>query len=166
MCVLQIWSTAPMRWMWTFPSWQTPFSSEQPTQAGWWYSKPSLPPTTSWCTATRYGTHTTHTPTNLPRTVRADRINNQRYYSTLSGMFVNTNTSGCFIHVRVIGFDQRETDVCGTEKARGRTEDVDIGHGASKRLKRVTMGAGKLIGWLWAEGETRMEANEERYGNN
>lgn len=50
---LQISSTAPMTWMLTSPIWRTRYLSGRPTRAGWWSSKPWLPPTTSWCTATR-----------------------------------------------------------------------------------------------------------------
>lgn len=50
---LQISSTAPMTWMLTSPIWRTRYLSGQPTRAGWWSSKPWLPPTTSWCTAMR-----------------------------------------------------------------------------------------------------------------
>lgn len=86
LCASQIWSTAPMRWTWAFPSWQTRSLSAQPTRAGWWSSKPLSPPTTSWCMETRYEIHTHTRPheQNPSRAVCSGYTLNLLFMSTSS----------------------------------------------------------------------------------
>lgn len=88
---LQIWSSAPMRWMWTSLSWQTHCLKEQPTPAGSWYSNPSSPHNTWWSTATRSASP--HTGTLASPLISIHWWN---VYKLNSGILIHTLYLGLF----------------------------------------------------------------------